>query len=191
MHINRIAAAATVIVIGVSSVALANAGLSGDVETDTTVRSAAGRTDSETRTSASIAVSTPSTTFDDRTSTTHASLPTTVGEDRSTTSTTFDDRGGSNTSTTFDDRRGSDDGARDESRTRTVVELDLHTYTVGEAGTITVDGMTLVAIDANPGWKVEIDEVSASRIKIEFERDGSEVRFELRSDGELRIRTDG
>jgi hypothetical protein len=48
--------------------------------------------------------------------------------------------------------------------------------------------MTLVAIQANAGWSYEIDEVSTDRIRVEFEKGEIDAEFELRADGELRIK---
>jgi hypothetical protein len=69
-----------------------------------------------------------------------------------------------------------------------LVNLGLATHFIGEAGTVTVNGMTLVAIQANAGWSYEIDEVSTDRIRVEFEKGEIDAEFELRADGELRIK---
>ena len=178
----RIAAGATALVLGISGVALANAGVSGEIETETEthVSIPAATAGVTTETETSVAAS-PSTTPREgsTTSLTSATTPTTVDS----TSTTVD-----STATTVDDNPVTDD--RNELESRSIVSLDLNTYAVGEAGTVTVNGMALVTVDANPGWTVEIEEASTDKIKIEFENGEREVEFELRVDGELRIKSE-
>lgn len=176
----RIAAGATAVLLGISGVALANGGVSGEIESQTQISTPAASAGVTTETEASAAVSSPSTTTHEGSTTSVTSATTSVTS--GTTPTTVD-----STSTTVDDNPGTDD--RDEQETRSVVSLDLNTYTVGEAGTVTVAGMAIVAVDANPGWTVEIEEASADRIKIEFENGERDVEFELRVDGELRIKS--
>lgn len=175
MLTTRIAAGATAMVLGISGVALANADLTGEVQTEThtevSTPAASADLGAETETNATVSVSSPTT----------APEASTTSVTSATTSTTA-----AATSTTVDDRPGTDDGA--EVETRAIVSLDLNTYTVGEAGTVTVDGTTLVAVDANPGWTVDVEEASADRIKIEFENGERDAEFELRIEGELRIK---
>lgn len=187
MLTRRIAALVTTIVLGVSGVALAHGGSSveADASTQTAVSLGTTATTSDDSTSTSMTSSTAGSSTSvtaagsSTTSATVAGSSTTsVTTGSSTTSSTIDDD--STTSTTIDDR---------DDRIRTTVQLGLATYTVGEAGTVTVNGMTLVAVQANTGWTVQIDEVSADKIKIEFEKGETDAEFELRADGELRIRT--
>lgn len=192
MRKTRIAAATAAVVLAISSVALANGsadsaseprtGVTTTSPTQNVATSSTSPSGPSTTTVTVASTSTPTsegstTTIDDRT-------PTTT---RNTTSTTIDDRTstttGGTTSTTIDDA----DNRTDE--TRSVNSAELRTYTVGDAGTVTVQGMHLIAVDANPGWTVEIDEASDDRIKVEFERGEIDAEFELRSNGELRIRT--
>ena len=198
MLTNRIAAGATAIVLGISGVALANADITAETQSEASAQTPAGPANASAQTEANASVSLPTTsvTVDDTSWTTdgstsvsieagaktevEANTSTTVHD---TTSTTMDD----STTTTIDDRSGSDDS--EEQEVRSVVSLGLTTYTVGEAGTVIVDGMTVVGITTNLGWTVEIDEISSERIKIEFEKGELNARFELRSDGELRIKT--
>lgn len=200
MSMNRIAAAATVMVLGVSGVALAQGGidLSAEQSTEASANanvpasvpssnavfglSVAAEATSNTSTSATRPTT---TTIDDRTRRDFAT--TTTIDDRSrrdfATTTTIDDRSRRNsatTSTTIDD---------DSNERRATVELGLRTYTVGEAGTVTVNGLTLLAVDANAGWTVEVNEVSTDRIKVRFHQGEQRAEFELRIDGELRIRS--
>jgi hypothetical protein len=189
----RIAAGATAIVLGISGVALANAGQSADAQADLGASTAAAAFDVSGQTQTSASVSTP-TTANDSSNVTSASSSTSVTtagssttsvtiDDDSRTSTTIDD---SRTSTTIDDRSGDDSSF--ERETRATVNLGLATHFIGEAGTVTVNGMTLVAIQANAGWSYEIDEVSTDRIRVEFEKGEIDAEFELRADGELRIK---
>lgn len=186
MRTTRIAAATAAVILAISSVALANGTI--DSSTDATTSSPARNVDvsstsspepfttAVTVASSSSAMSTPGSSPTSTPTSTPGGSTTTV-DDR--TSTTVD----ATTSTTIDDSSDRDQ------ETRSVVSLALRTYTVGEAGSVTVDGMRLVAVDANNGWSVEIDEASSDRIKVEFERGEVDAEFDLRADGELRIRT--
>ena len=190
MRKTRIAAATAAVVLAISSVALANGSVesSTDVRTDVAASSPTIVDDSRpastgpsTTTVTAVSTSTPRSTS----TSTPASISTSVAQESTTTS--LDDR----TSTTFSETTSTtvdDSGHRDDD-TRSVVSLELRTYTVGDAGTVTVEGMHLIAVDANAGWTVEIDEASSDRIRVEFERGEVDAEFELRSDGELRIRT--
>ena len=201
MRTTRIAAIAVAAVLALSSIALANGSddiptaaddsspgvmLSAESSTPTapaTVHSTVGASTGATilasnsaSTSLSSSTSTPSSTPTPSSTSTPGQSTTTI-DDRTSTTTR------STTSTTIDDSSSRDDD------TRAIVSLELRTYTVGEAGTVTVEGMHLIAVDANAGWTVEVDEASADRIKVEFEQGETDAEFELRADGELRIRT--
>jgi hypothetical protein len=191
----RIAAGATAIVLGISGVAFANADGSADVQANLSASTAAADLDASAQSQTSASVATPAT-MDDSSSTSVTSgssttSVTTAGS--STTSVTVDDNSRTSTtihdstSTTIDDRSGDDDSSFGQ-ETRTTVTLGLATHTIGEAGTVTVNGMTLVAVQANAGWTYEIDEVSTDRIRVEFEKGEIDAEFELRVDGELRIK---
>lgn len=203
MSTTRIVAAITVVLLAVSGVALASGGSGVDVRSDSDVSATAdagsgvaasvdATTSGSAGTSDGVAaafgastdatIGATSTTIDDDSSTTTSSTPTTVATTsttvQSTTSTTFDDRGGD------DDRRGDDE-------IRAGVTLGLRTYDVAEAGTVTVEGMTVVSVNVNPGWTFEVDEASSDRIRVEFHSGEQEAEFELEVGGELRIELGG
>jgi hypothetical protein len=190
MLTNRIAAGAAVILLGISGVALANVDIATETQSEVQTPAASADVAAQTETSASASLPATPVTVDHTSSTVSASVEVegdaevdaSTSTTHNTTSTTIQ----GSTSTTIDDRPGGDDS--DEQEARSLVSLGLTTYTVGEAGTVSVDGMTLVAVTTNLGWTVEIDEVSSERIRIEFEKGELNARFELRSDGELRIR---
>jgi cytoskeletal protein RodZ len=190
MLTNRIAAGAAVILLGISGVALANVDIATETQSEVQTPAASADVAAQTETSASASLPATPVTVDHTSSTVSASVEVegdaevdaSTSTTHHTTSTTIQ----GSTSTTIDDRPGGDDS--DEQEARSLVSLGLTTYTVGEAGTVSVDGMTLVAVTTNLGWTVEIDEVSSERIRIEFEKGELNARFELRSDGELRIR---
>ena len=191
MLTNRIAAGAAVILLGISGVALANVDIATETQSEVQTPATSADVATQTETSASVSLPAAPVTVDDHTTSTvsasvevegDAEVDASTSTTHHTTSTTIQ----GSTSTTIDDRSGGDDS--DEQEARSLVSLGLTTYTVGEAGTVSVDGMTLVAVTTNLGWTVEIDEVSSERIRIEFEKGELNARFELRSDGELRIR---
>ena len=192
MRKTRIAAATAAVVLAISSVALANGSVdsSTDIRTDVTAsspttvdasRPTSGGPSTTTVTVSSTSNPTPSSTATSTPASTSTSMP------HGSTTTSLDDRTsttiGGTTSTTIDDSSNRDDD------TRSVVSLEVRTYTVGDAGTVTTEGTHLIAVDANAGWTVEVDEASADRIRVEFERGEVDAEFEVRSDGELRIRT--
>jgi len=194
MRTSRIAAGVTVIVLGISGVALANASLGTDAgskvevvtptvdlkansQTSASVASASTEDNVKARVDDNSSGSTAVTTDDSRTRGTSTTSST------STTSTTLSNSG--STSTTSTTIRSNASG---EWETRTTVSLGLATYAVADGGTVTVNGMTVVAVQATPGWTVEMREVSDDRIKIRFRQGEDKAEFELRDDGELRIK---
>ena len=190
MRKSRIAAAAAAVVLAISSVALANGSVESSTDTSTDVAAFSPKVPHDfrpastgpTTTTVTVAsTSTPSSTATYPPASTSTSMPhgSTTTSLNDHTSTTI----GGTSSMTIDDSSHRDDV------TRSVVSLELRTYTVGEAGTVTVEGMNLIAVDANAGWTMEIDEASTDRIRVEFERGEVDAEFELRSDGELRLRT--
>ncbi len=176
MRSNRLAAGVVAIVLGISGVALASAELGADIgpTAKAEATAAGGGVAVDVTAAARTRTSAPDTSVpnDDRTPTTGPSTTTTAP--------------GTTTSTSLDDRSHDDDHGD-----RRVVALDVRTHAAADAATVTVAGMTLVAVDVNPGWSFEVDEASARRIRISFERDGQEVEFELRADGELRVKLGG
>ncbi|MDX1449204.1 MAG: hypothetical protein R3246_09095 [Acidimicrobiia bacterium] len=179
MLTNQIAAAVTAVVLAVSGVAL-TAG-------DDTATVEAG-TSAEAQGSTSVTVDdSPSTTVEGESSTSvtiEGSTSTTIDDDNET-----DDDNDDTTSTTVGD--DDDDDSETDDDARPAVELGMRSYTVGNAGTVVMDGMVLVGVIANPGWTVEIDEASADRVEIEFVNGEAEAEFELRIDGRVEIKTEG
>ncbi len=66
------------------------------------------------------------------------------------------------------------------------------TFQVAEGVTVSVDveaGILILTDVSAPGWNVQVKHLSHDRIRIEFDKDGSEARFEIRikSDGRLEV----
>lgn len=184
MLTNQIAAGVTAVILAISGVALTAGDDNASVEANAAAQVAASGS-----TAVTVDDSTVTTMDDDSTSTTvEDSTSTTIDDDDSTSTTTPDD---DSTSTTTPDDDSTSTTTPDDSDARQVVELGMRSYTVGNAGTVVMDGMVLVGVTTNPGWTVEIDESSADRIKVEFENGEAEAEFELRVDGRLEIKTEG
>jgi hypothetical protein len=129
-----------------------------------------------------------STSVDDN-STTSISLV-----DTSSTSTSVPN---SSTSTTVDDTTSTsvDDNDREETRGPAPVDMAPTTYEVGAAGFVTVQitGGRLILLDvsASSGWQAIVDRDDGEEVRVEFESDDSDARFEARvHNGELRVKID-
>lgn len=179
MLTTRIAAGVVAAVLGVSGVAV-NGNLTTEADTETKVETPATQVDIAAEADAAARTTTVESLNAEAES--NAAVVADISVDDTTPTTADDTNTDGSTSTTVDDS-----GADDSDESRSIVTLGLETYTVADAGTVTVNGMTVVAVDVNPGWTVEIDEASSDRIRIEFEHGETDVEFELRSDGELRI----
>jgi hypothetical protein len=170
----------TTVATGPATSGTAGTSTSAVASTPTTVGGTSSTAPGTTPSSSSTTVgdTTSTSTGSSTSSTTDASTPSTTVPD--STSTT-----GATTSTTIDDRTSTTHGEPE-------LAAGSETYQIPGVATVAIawaDGrLTLVSYTAASGWVAEIEDQRPDRIRIDFESDDDDARFEARLDGQdLRV----